>query len=798
MPAIQKGLAKKQLEHSSWVLQLPNQAALLLTSILIVLSQWNPCDTVMGIASGDSLPLMVLSMAIGFFVALNWVLDRNESEPFGVHWFFVGSCIAFACWLRFATHFQVQYVNGRYSLNGCWQWISQIVLLLSMIRLCTNKWVADSLVTLFVSCATGTVAITLFQYFYTLPKDRFAFSQDPNLFLEQLGVVPGSSDAMLYASRLGSLEPTGPFALTNSLAGFLLIWIVFLVAVAVLVTSRGIETKDIRRSLCWLLGILVMLTYAIWLTRSRSALLAMGIGVASVLWFVPYVRERCLSLFQTYRIVLIGLTCCFFIAIAYVAVREPQLFTEAGKSLSYRFEYWQGAWKIVQMHPWYGVGLGNFQSSYAQVKAITASETPADPHNFLVEVACVGGIPLLIFLLAILSVIAFPFLFGRTLQQNTSPDSKSSSKNVIDCEATKSSGLIAIGAILACLCMSGFYYLANNDETCIASLLFFGCGCVTWVGISNCKLPFSGREMRLACLVSAGAMLLHLCFSGGWMTPGLMCSFSLLVSLGLRYDCYPTSENELLSMAPRSVWSSAMYRVSFPILLLAATFDLARTLCIPLLATSDELALAPSFVSSRSVDDWLKTMQLDRWDPVLPRRVANQCVQVLTKRNLSREEKAKWLAAFDVASQEFLRRDSNHWSAAAECGRWHTFLGEKEDRTGQDSNDKKANLDHRQMALSNFNRAAQLYPNSASCQLQAAVAAAWAGESKSSMEKIEAAMTIDRTTVHLDRKIQASVVIFPYSLEILGPKLPTAAREALEPTAARGEPVLDWLRNRSP
>jgi hypothetical protein len=77
------------------------------------------------------------------------------------------------------------------------------------------------------------------------------------------------------------------------------------------------------------------------------------------------------------------------------------------------------------------------------------------------------------------------------------------------------------------------------------------------------------------------------------------------------------------------------------------------------------------------------------------------------------------------------------------------------------------------------------------------VAAAWAGESKSSIEKMEAAIKIDRTTTHLDRKIQASVVIFPYSLEILGPKLPTAAREALEPMAARGEPVLDWLRNQS-
>jgi hypothetical protein len=171
-------------------------------------------------------------------------------------------------------------------------------------------------------------------------------------------------------------------------------------------------------------------------------------------------------------------------------------------------------------------------------------------------------------------------------------------------------------------------------------------------------------------------------------------------------------------------------------------------------------------------------------------------VQVLTKRNLSREEKAKWLAAFDVASQEFLRRDSNHWSAAAECGRWHMFLGEKEHGTEEKTSDNRATLDHRRMAMANFNLAAELYPNSASCQLQAAVAAAWVGDSEITSEKIEAALKIDRTTVHLDRKIQASVVIFPYTLETTGAKLPTAAREALEPMAARGEPVFDWLRNR--
>jgi len=780
-------------EHASWVLRLPNQSALLLISILIVLSQWNPCDTVLGIAKGDSLPLIVLSMAVGFFVAMDAILDRKRRHVTGMRWFLIGLCVLFACWLRLATHNQIQYSNGRYSLNGCWQWIGQIVLLLSLIRLFRSKVIADSLVTLVISCAAGTVAVTLFQHLYTLPKDRLAFARDPSAFLSQLGVVPGSSDALLYASRLSSLEPTGPFALTNSLAGFLLVWIVFLVALTVLVGSRGIETTSVRRSLAWLLGILVILTYAIWLTRSRSAMLAMGFGIASVLWFVPYVRERCFTIFHAYRGVLIGVLCCLIAFFMYAAVREPQLFTGAGKSLAYRLEYWQGAWKIVQTHPWFGVGSCNFQSSYAQVKAITASETPADPHNFLIEVACAGGIPLLILLLIILFAIPFQLFASRVQQKKLKPTQTEDRDEI---QSMNDSKLVAIGASTACSGLLAFYYLTNDLETLFASFLFFGFGGLSWFGIRQSKLSFCTEELKYVCFLSAGALLLHLSFSGGWMTPGLMLSFSVLVSLGIRVNGELAIHAETWPMSqPRRVvsWSR---RFSLPILLLIATLDLSRTVCIPVIAASNEFASDPSLASSRSAEEWLETMQLDHWDPELPRRVASQCVQVLTKRNLSGIEHAKWLAAFNVASEEFLRRDRNHWSAAAECGRWNAFLGEKDDSNQDDIREKNRILEHRRLAFSNFNQAAEWYPHSVYCQLQAAVAAAWVGESKSVEDRIQAALKIDRTTTHLDRKIEASVVIFPNSLENQGAKLPIAAREDLEPMAARGEPVLDWLRIR--
>jgi O-antigen ligase len=53
--------------------------------------------------------------------------------------------------------------------------------------------------------------------------------------------------------------------------------------------------------------------------------------------------------------------------------------------------YWEGAWDLIQESPLLGFGSLNFQSTYLRVKRSIAAETPADPHNFLLEIAHAGG-----------------------------------------------------------------------------------------------------------------------------------------------------------------------------------------------------------------------------------------------------------------------------------------------------------------------------------------------------------------------------------------------------------------------
>ena len=87
------------------------------------------------------------------------------------------------------------------------------------------------------------------------------------------------------------------------------------------------------------------------------------------------------------------------------------MLSEAPKSLLYRWQYWRGAAAMMADYPWFGCGPGNFQTYYTAYKAPEASETVADPHNFLLEVGAGSGAPALAALVALLAV--FSWRVGR-------------------------------------------------------------------------------------------------------------------------------------------------------------------------------------------------------------------------------------------------------------------------------------------------------------------------------------------------------------------------------------------------
>src|SRR4029078_11415676 len=84
---------------------------------------------------------------------------------------------------------------------------------------------------------------------------------------------------------------------------------------------------------------------------------------------------------------------------------DMEVLSEAPKSVLYRLEYWQGTARVIVDHPLLGVWAGDFQEAYAMYKLPRASETPADPHNFLLEMWATAGTPALALLLALLVAV---------------------------------------------------------------------------------------------------------------------------------------------------------------------------------------------------------------------------------------------------------------------------------------------------------------------------------------------------------------------------------------------------------
>ncbi|MCF6186289.1 MAG: O-antigen ligase family protein [Desulfobulbaceae bacterium] len=72
-------------------------------------------------------------------------------------------------------------------------------------------------------------------------------------------------------------------------------------------------------------------------------------------------------------------------------------------SVGLRLLFWKNSWRIIRAHPLFGVGTGDFQSSYAEVNAELSPDMVAtdNPHNQYVFILCQFGILGLLSLLTI-------------------------------------------------------------------------------------------------------------------------------------------------------------------------------------------------------------------------------------------------------------------------------------------------------------------------------------------------------------------------------------------------------------
>lgn len=436
-------------------------------------------------------------------------------------------------WLFLSTTSATWLANGRAAFNGFWHVSALIVCGFLLRQLCRWPEVARSTAQLLVVGAIMLSVHAVHQYVISMPEARARYAENPDRELAELGLdaPPGSAMRMQFESRLSSTEPLATFALTNSLA----------VVLSAVVVFQGILIADQlrRRPLnYWALGANLLagllIGTACLLTKSRTAVLAVAVivvWVGAVLWRLrKATKADPLAVRQTLWSIAVGAAVSIGLFAALVALlsRDTLILSEAPKSLAFRLEYWQATSKMILDFPLTGVGLGNFQSYYPRYKLETASETIADPHNWLFDIAACCSLPVLsLVLISLVMMVTRNFALLRQHLQPTAAAEERDAPHLHNLDNDELSHhqpalvkALWIGAAMGWLLTATMQWILQEAIDIEAAALGLVVSLAA-LGVMRRAAGPSEAAVRGAALAAAMTMLLCLLASGSWQASGI-------------------------------------------------------------------------------------------------------------------------------------------------------------------------------------------------------------------------------------------------------------------------------------
>lgn len=745
---------KEPHNQSTWVHLLPDGISQFLLGVYFILSQWSPSDSV-SVATGDSLYLILLGIILGLFTALDRILTKQEHRV-SLNWKLLVT--GFFIWLMFATLQTAGKGDFRIASLGFWQSVSMLGVVSCFYSQAMKPRRLESVLRWILGTVAGTVLLALYQYLISFPRMREAFQADPASFLSEKGIAVGSAEAMQWENRLMSTEPLGPFALTNSLAGFVGPWFIIIIALLawVLIPSTSQETKTAMNSREWIRRFpsffLTLWVFAIgagtvlMLTKSRTAWLAFV--VTSIVLFLgrDSLGSRSWSHLHRYRNALAPVLLLMGIVGGIFLWRDPDIVREAGKSFAYRVQYWRGASDIVESSPLFGVGPLNFQSAYPAYKEITASETPADPHNMWVEIATWGGLPLLV--LGLIAAGGVIQLFGVNLATEASkvlkePEEASPPKTSLHA--------IDFGAAFGLVCVVAFSFLAPDVDSMLSALIFAGGAFYVALTLSASAWIAFVRENRAKIgLVLCTFMAIHLFFSGGWMQPG--CMNTLLVGAALAFVSThrrPAKTDDLHEWSP---WIPTILWTGLLVSFLFSTYVPESRLA------AWQLNHQFGLHQNTDASQLREMLDVNKQSTELANAISSHAKEKVLQNNLGETARQEWIGVFYDATNALTKRSPRNWGSWYSSGADAMILADNLPTSHQE----KSKLND--LARVSFEQARLLNPNSIMTQLQAAVIETELNLLDEASQRLEQVELIESTTPHQDRKLAVALVYVPQDM----------------------------------
>ncbi len=378
---------------------------------LLILTALTPAES---LRWGDGLPSALLWL---IFPAL-WLLF-SLGKPLRVFrpLFADGAALALFVWHSAAAVAAAADGMPRTAINALWLWLGLGACYLCVRQAAQSPRNARLLVAVMCGLAAAQSMMGCYQTLWGIPSARaeFVASADRSFDIVGLNLPDDSPVRVLFEARLGGNEPLGAFTLTNSLAGWLIPWIVLLVWIvcdgarelwkprdSTIATNRrrkgkGRRTEQLPMHLdiaalarvVGLSAVLLIALFTLFRTGSRTGLAATCIGVG--LLALPWARHAWRSRATSKRLLIVGGS--LVIAGAFVFASISGGVAASVKSLQYRLDYWKTTAAIIADRPWLGCGPGQFQQAFTAAKPPPAGEEPSDPHNALLEIWATAGTP---------------------------------------------------------------------------------------------------------------------------------------------------------------------------------------------------------------------------------------------------------------------------------------------------------------------------------------------------------------------------------------------------------------------
>jgi hypothetical protein len=498
-------------------------------SAVLVVSVLIPADSVMVEEGGGMLTQGLAVVAASVALAVPYKLRAFLSPS--ICWCLFG----LLAWVTLSTYSVTGRGNVRYGVNELWTWIGGGMLLLASGASWSNSTLHRAAIAWMIALCVSLAGHAWWQHGVELPELQRHYLADPDAAAREAGIhsPAGSRERQILADRVLSTEPFGTFALTNSLAALLLIGLVLGIAQLFPFHPQGmsIEAKTVLLLTRCGFGLSSLtIGYALMLTKSRTAIVALGVSIAWLILQSLRTRSRNqpnapakgsdanskdLRWSQRARWMSLGVCGIAGLAIAWkFGLVDLRVFSEAPLSIRFRLDYWRGALEVIANHPWLGAGPGNFRDAYTLVRSVTANELVADPHNGLLEIASTAGIPALA-----LALCLGYFVLRKVMRESQEVAvARSNPVSVVGIDVGIVLGILgtwSIGLGMGIAPELDPYLVLIPIAVCIRIVLH------PWI-VYGRVAPWTVPGIVVACGV-------NLLGSGGLTVPGLLFPFCLLV-----------------------------------------------------------------------------------------------------------------------------------------------------------------------------------------------------------------------------------------------------------------------------